>query len=218
MKILIFDTETTGLPKSREPAIKGENNWPHMVSIAWTVIDSDRDYKPCAQSESYIVKPRWTIPEDSTKIHGITQEQAETEGFPLSTIMEKFLAVEHDIMVAHNMNFDYNVLVNAILWDLKLVVLPDFKPTFCSMEAMKNIMKIPAANGRGFKSPKLTELYTYAVKRPFDSGLTHSAQYDTWLLADIIKHSTYLQEAISLSAPYDPNPNAPKKARTTLIL
>jgi DNA polymerase III epsilon subunit-like protein len=218
MKLLIFDTETTGLPKTREPASKASNNWPHMVSIAWTVIDSDNNYQACAASESYIVKPQWVIPEDSTKIHGITQAKAEAEGIPLSTIIEKFLAVDHDMMVAHNMNFDYNVLVNAILWDLKLNVLPDFKPRFCSMENMKNVMKIPYANGRGFKPPKLTELYTYAVKKSFEPGLTHSAQYDTWLLADIIKNCKYLQEAIGLRIPIDPNPNAAKKARTTLVL
>jgi hypothetical protein len=218
MKLLIFDTETTGLPKTREPAIKGPDNWPHLVSIAWTVIDSDKNYEPCALSESYIVKPQWTIPEDSTKIHGITQAKAEAEGIPLSTIISRFLAIEHDMMIAHNMNFDYNVLVNAIMWDLKLTVLPDFKPKFCTMDAMKNIMQIPYANGRGYKPPKLTELYTYAVKKPFDSGLTHSAQYDTWLLADIIKSSTVLQSMMGLTATPDPNPNAGKKARTTLIL
>jgi DNA polymerase III epsilon subunit-like protein len=218
MKLLIFDTETTGLPKSREPAIKASDNWPHLVSIAWTVIDSNNNYEPCALSESYIVKPQWTIPEDSTKIHGISQEKAEAEGIPLSTVISKFLAIEHDMMIAHNMNFDYNVLVNAILWDLKLTVLPDFKPKFCSMEAMKNIMQIPYANGRGYKPPKLTELYTYVVKKPFDSGKTHSAQYDTWLLASIIKSSILLQSMMGLTVAPDPNPNASKKARTTLIL
>jgi DNA polymerase III epsilon subunit-like protein len=218
MKLLIFDTETTGLPKTREPAIKGSDNWPHLVSIAWTVIDSNNNYECCALSESYIVKPQWSIPEDSTKIHGITQAKAEAEGIPLSTIISKFLAIEHDIMIAHNMNFDYNVLVNAIMWDLKLTVLPDFKPKFCSMEAMKNIMQIPYANGRGYKPPKLTELYTYVVKKPFDSGKTHSAQYDTWLLADIIKNSKLLQSMMGLNAVPVPNPNASKKARTTLIL
>jgi DNA polymerase III epsilon subunit-like protein len=218
MKLLIFDTETTGLPKTRELAIKGSDNWPHLVSIAWTVIDSNNNYEPCGLSESYIVKPQWTIPADSTKIHGITQAKAEAEGIPLSTIISKFLAIEHDMMVAHNMNFDYNVLVNAIMWDLKLTVLPDFKPKFCSMEAMKNIMRIPYANGRGYKPPKLTELYTYVVKKPFDSGLTHSAQYDTWLLASIIKNSSLLQSMMGLTATPDPNPNASKKARTTLII
>ena len=217
MKLLIFDTETTGLPKTREPASKGADNWPHMVSIAWTVIDSDNDYATVS-SESFIVKPKWTIPEDSIKIHGITQARAEAEGTPLSVIIEKFSSIEHDIMIAHNMNFDYNVLVNAILWDLKIKVLPDFKPKFCTMEIMKNIMQIPYANGRGFKPPKLTELYTYVVKKPFDSGLTHSANYDTWLLAEIVKGSSYLQKVIGLTAVPDSNSNATKKARTTLVL
>jgi len=216
MKLLIFDTETTGLPKTREPAIKGSDNWPHLVSIAWTVVDTT-NFKTIS-SESYIVKPQWTIPEDSTKIHGITQAKAEAEGIPLSTVIDKFLAVEHDMMIAHNMNFDYNVLVNAIIWDLKINTLPDFKPKFCTMDAMKTVMQIPYANGRGYKPPKLTELYTYVVKKPFDSGLTHSAQYDTWLLAEIIKTSTLLQSMMGLVIPPDPNPNAGKKARTTLII
>ena len=218
MKLLIFDTETTGLPKSREQAIKGPNNWPHLVSIAWTVIDSNNNYAPCAVSESHIVKPEWKIPADSTAIHGITQEMAEADGLPLSTVIQKFLAVEHDIMVAHNIDFDYNVLVNAIMWDLKLGTIPDFKRRFCTMEPMKNIMQIPYANGRGYKPPKLTELYTYVVKKPFDSGLTHSAQYDTWLLAEIVKNSKYLQTMMGLTDKDDIQPNASKKARTTLII
>lgn len=218
MKLLIFDTETTGLPKTREPASKGPDNWPHLVSIAWTVIDSNNNYEPCAVSESHIVKPQWTIPADSTAIHGITQAKAEAEGVPLSIIIEKFSSIEHDMMIAHNMNFDYNVLVNAILWDLKIRVLPDFKPKFCTMEAMKNIMNLQYANGRGIKSPKLTELYTYVVKKPFDSGLTHSAQYDTWLLASIIKNSSILQSMMGLTAKDDIQTNASKKARTTLIV
>jgi DNA polymerase III epsilon subunit-like protein len=216
MKLLIFDTETTGLPKTREPATKAPDNWPHMVSIAWTIIDS-KDYSTIS-SESYIVKPQWTIPEDSTKIHGITQARAEADGIPLSVIIEKFSSIDHDIMIAHNMNFDYNVLVNAILWDLNIKVLPEFKPRFCTMELMKNIVQIPYANGRGFKPPKLTELYTYVVKKPFDSGNTHNAEYDTWLLAEIVKSSSYLQKVMGLTAVPDSNSNASKKARITLIL
>jgi DNA polymerase III epsilon subunit-like protein len=216
MKLLIFDTETTGLPKSREAAIKGANNWPHLVSIAWMVVDTD-GYNTVS-SESYIVKPQWQIPDDSTKIHGITQAKAEAEGIPLSTIIQKFLAVEHDIMVAHNMNFDYNVLVNAILWDLHIGTLPDMKKSFCTMEAMKNIMQIPYANGRGYKPPKLTEMYTYLVKKPIETGNLHSAMYDTQLLAESIKTSYILQTMMGLTASPAVESNASKKARTTLII
>ena len=212
MKLLIFDTETTGLPKTREPAFKGENNWPHMVSIAWTVIDSDMKE---LRSEYHIVKPRWTIPEDSIAIHGITQEKAEAEGKPLSTIMQLFLETEHDKMVAHNMNFDYNVLVNAFLWDLKMVT-PDFKPRYCTMEFMRSIMRLPAANNRGYKNPKLSELYEYVMKKK-PEGTLHNAQTDTRLLTDIIKNSSLLQKMIGLSDEPTIFPNAAKKARVLIL-
>jgi DNA polymerase III subunit alpha len=217
MKLLIFDTETTGLPKSREQAIKGPNNWPHLVSIAWTVIDTDNNYNTIS-SESHIVKPEWTIPADSTAIHGISQEKAVAEGTPLSTVISRFLAVEHDMMIAHNMDFDYNVLVNAIMWDLKLGTLPDFKRRFCTMLPMRDVLCIPFANGRGYKSPKLSELYEYVMKKPAIKSNLHSAHYDTQLLTEIVKNSGYLQSLMGLGSSIMVNPNAGKKARTTLII
>jgi DNA polymerase III epsilon subunit-like protein len=214
MKLLIFDTETTGLPKSREQAIKGANNWPHLVSIAWIIVENDKIIK----SEYHIVRPLWDIPDDSVKIHGITKEKALAEGTPLSTVMMKFLEEPHDIMIAHNMSFDYNVLINAIMWDLKLIVLPDFKRRFCTMEAMRNVMCLPFANGRGYKPPKLSELYAYVTNKSVQPQQLHNSLYDTQLLAEIMIRSTYLKTMIGLPISGDDNPNASKKARTTLIL
>jgi len=214
MKLLIFDTETTGLPKSREPAIKGANNWPHLVSIAWVVVENDKILK----SEYHIVRPLWDIPEDSTKIHGITKDKALAEGIPLSEVMTKFLEEPHDKLIAHNISFDYNVIVNAILWDLKLVVLPDFKPMFCTMEATRNIMRIPFANGRGYKPPKLSELYAFILKKQAEPLQLHNSLYDTQLLAEIVINSSFLKSMMGLPISGNDNPNAAKKARTTLIL
>lgn len=214
MKFLLFDTETTGLPKSREPAIKAADNWPHLVSIAWMVVENDKILK----SEYHIVRPLWDIPADSVKIHGISKEKALAEGSPLSEVMMKFLEEEHDMMIAHNMNFDYNVLINAIMWDLKLVVPPDFKPRFCTMEAMRNIMCLPFANGRGYKPPKLSELYEYVTNRPVQKLQLHNSMYDTQLLYEIILESSILRARIGLASAGDDNPNAGKKARNTLVL
>jgi len=36
---LIFDTETTGLPKSDNAPIEQLDNWPHVVQIAWQLHD-----------------------------------------------------------------------------------------------------------------------------------------------------------------------------------
>ena len=213
MKLLIFDTETTGLPKSRELATHGPNNWPHLVSIAWVIVENDKILK----TDYHIVKPEWNIPEDSTKIHGITNEKAHADGEPLIEVLRKFFSEEHDVLVAHNMNFDYNVLVNAVLWD-SLMKYPLFKRMFCTMDSMTNVMKLPAANGRGFKPPKLVELYAYTTQKQPQINQLHNSLYDTQLLAESIIASSVLKSMISLHIPSDGNPNVYKKARHTLII
>jgi DNA polymerase III epsilon subunit-like protein len=213
MKLLIFDTETTGLPKSREPAIRGPDNWPHLVSIAWVIVENDK----ISKSEYHIIKPNWNIPEDSTKIHGITNEKANADGESLVEVMKLFFAEEYDVLVAHNMDFDYNVLVNAILWDSGMKY-PLFKRRFCTMTSMTNVMKLPAANGRGFKSPKLIELYAYTTQKQAQPHQLHNSLYDTQLLAEIVITSPALKSMIGLPTNDDTNPNGNKKARYTLVI
>jgi DNA polymerase III epsilon subunit-like protein len=107
MKYLFFDTETTGLPKNREDAIKGPGNWPHIVSLSWQVYENFKHIK----SESYIIKPmEWIIPEDSIKIHGITNEKALVEGHDLLSVINKFMNEKSDYLIAHNMDFDYKII------------------------------------------------------------------------------------------------------------
>ena len=189
------------------------NNWPHLVSIAWVIVENDKILK----TDYHIVKPEWNIPEDSTKIHGITNEKAHADGEPLIEVLRKFFSEEHDVLVAHNMNFDYNVLVNAVLWDARMKY-PLFKRMFCTMDSMTNVMKLPAANGRGFKPPKLVELYAYTTQKQPQINQLHNSLYDTQLLAESIIASSVLKSMISLHIPSDGNPNVYKKARHTLII
>lgn len=196
MKLLLFDTETTGLPKTRDNATRGADNWPHLVSIAWIVIENNEILK----SEYHIVNPEWGIPEESTKIHGITYEQAAAEGEPLKDIIQKFLNEPHDMLVAHNLNFDLNVIINAILWDLNMPY-PVFKTSFCTMEAGRILCRLPLGNGRsGYKYPKLSELYEFVTKRPPATNKLHNSLYDTQLLAEIVMKSTVLRPMMGLPA------------------
>ena len=78
-------------------------------------------------------------------------------------------------------------------------------------------MRLPTANDRGYKNPKLSELYEYVMKKK-PEGTLHNAQTDTRLLTDIIKNSSLLQKMIGLSDEPTIFPNVSKKARTTLIL
>ncbi len=52
-KVIIFDTETNGLPKSyKKPALEEPNNWPDLVSICWMVfVDGTHAY-----TENFIIR------------------------------------------------------------------------------------------------------------------------------------------------------------------
>jgi DNA polymerase-3 subunit alpha len=182
MKLLFFDTETTGLPKNRDKAYKGPGNWPHIVSISWIIQDDGK----IIQKKSFIIKPEWEIPSDSIKIHGITKERALKDGVDLNYVMDLFCNISYDYIIGHNIEFDINVVINACLWDLKKE-MPKIGKQFCSMRNSVQIMKMPLGNGRhGWKSPKLNELYEFVTGKKPVSELLHSSMYDTELLVEIV--------------------------------
>jgi len=192
MKLLIFDTETTGLPLSRKPAIEGPNNWPHLVSIAWVIVENN----VITSQHSYMIKPNgWVIPEDSIRIHGITNYLANAQGSQLDEIMKLFLQQDYDLLVAHNAEFDKNVIINAIMWDLNMP-FPGFKgPIKCTMNLSKPVCRMP---GRfGFKPPKLSELYYHIFKRHPNKTLLHSALYDVTALTECIQHCEWLRHLVA---------------------
>lgn len=199
MKLLIFDTETTGLPKNRQPATNGPNNWPHIVSISWIVLDTDsnKELRKC----SYVVKPDgWDIPEESVKIHGITTQFANDNGFDLCSVMNEFIMEKCDGWVAHNLEFDMGVIVNAVLWDLKtqFPVTPQRK--FCTMLLSKPICKLPGNFKNSYKSPKLKELYFHAFGRHPEEANLHDSMYDVEILTDVIKTYLPLRQVMGLVA------------------
>ena len=49
---LIFDTETTGLPKKWNSPLTDFDNWPRAVQIAWQIHAEDGK---CISNESYVI-------------------------------------------------------------------------------------------------------------------------------------------------------------------
>jgi DNA polymerase-3 subunit alpha len=194
MKLLVFDTETTGLPKSRTPALEKPDNWPHLVSISWVILEDNIIVK----QRDYIIKPEnWIISDDSIRIHGITNELAHGKGHSLLKVMTEFMSEQVDAMISHNINFDYNVIINAIKWDLEF----DFKgfniPLKCTMLLSKNICKLPGSFA-SYKLPKLKELYEFIFKRKPNEKKLHGSLYDTIILTECIQHCNWLQAALGL--------------------
>ena len=85
---LIFDTETTGLPKNWNAPVSDIDNWPRCVQIAWQVHDSLGN---CIENNDFLIKPDgYNIPYDSEKIHGISTELAEKDGYVLLDVLKLF--------------------------------------------------------------------------------------------------------------------------------
>lgn len=116
---LIFDTETTGLPpKSTSPkamfaSYKDWGNQCRVVQLAWTICDPQgqilEKYNAYVRPDGYSVSP------EATKIHGFSTEFLETNGIPIENVLSKLMESIHrfqvDTMVAHNLKFDYHVIM-----------------------------------------------------------------------------------------------------------
>jgi DNA polymerase III subunit epsilon len=177
---LFFDTETTGLPKNYQAPLDDFSNWPRLVQLAWSLYDFRGNHW---ESHNYIIKPEgFIIPEESTKIHRISQEKAEKEGEDLKKVLEHF-AQEVDrvtYLVAHNIDFDEKIMGSELL-RAKMINNLGVANKICTMKRTADICRVP--NGRGgYKWPNLTELYEFLFKTKFSEA--HDAFFDVKACAD----------------------------------
>ena len=175
-KIIFFDTETTGLPKSYNAPISNTQNWPRMVQLAFIEYFEDGTL---AAEHNYIIKPEgFSIPTQTSNIHRITTERANAEGRDLQEVLTIFddAVKESVLLVAHNFDFD-KCIVGAELFrkNFETNILLS-KRNFCTMKN-KNVIDFCKISGNyGYKWPKLDELhYKLFQKRVTDA---HDASID----------------------------------------
>ena len=117
MRLLVFDTETTGLPQSKFIAPSTLHQWPYIVQFSYIIYDTSLN--DIIQSKDYIIKlpESILIPEDSTKIHGITNEMSQQNGVQISDVLSEFFYFLRgvDILVGHNIEFDINMMKIELL-------------------------------------------------------------------------------------------------------
>ena len=171
---LIFDTETTGLPRDYSAPITDFDNWPRLVQLAWQLHDHTGKLM---SSGNYIVKPEgFTIPFNSEKIHGISTKRAKKEGHDLEFVLQQF---RKDIdrayfLIGHNVSFDESVMGAEFLRKKIPSAIMD-KPKIDTKDESTEYVGIP--NGRGgFKWPTLTELHKKLFGTDFEDA--HDAAAD----------------------------------------
>lgn len=119
MKILIFDTETNGLPilSDLRKYYHGKNlkyyENSRLIEIGYKIFDFKSEQVYVEYNE--LIKPDdFLISEKISKIHGITQLRASCEGININTALDDFCrAIEFsDVVLAYNVDFDVNVVLS----------------------------------------------------------------------------------------------------------
>ena len=179
--ILVFDTETTGLPLFREPS--DHPGQPHILELACGLYTPDGE-----EVEHYcsLVRPHgWEVPEEITKITGITPEQAHADGLPEWEVLAELerMWARAALRVAHNEQFDARIVRIAMkrfrkgaeeAWAAGAAA--------CTARMASPVCALPptpkmAAKGmRGPKTPNLEEAVRHLLDRPLTGG--HRASGD----------------------------------------
>lgn len=172
--ILFFDTETNGKPKDYKASMRDLDNWPRVIQLAWAVYSDTGDKLDSACN--LITPDGWTIPNELFWIeNGYNTEKNEIEGIPMWRALEVFAKAARDCraIVAHNIQFDYNVLGAEML--RYEVSVGRKMEQYCTMEHGTNICKLPGYRGQ-YKWPSLAELHQHLLGEGFENA--HDAMAD----------------------------------------
>jgi DNA polymerase III epsilon subunit-like protein len=178
MRLLVFDTETTGLPQSKYISPSTLHQWPHIVQFSYVIYDTSLN--DIIQSKDYVIKLQENIliPEESSKIHGITNQMSRN-GTQINDVLSEFFYFLRgvDLLVGHNVEFDINMIKIELLriidknsltqeqikfYKYELHFLTNFKNISCTLKDSIQFCNIQLIdkNGKSFlKYPKLIELH-----------------------------------------------------------
>ena len=175
MKALIFDNETTGLLNHPDSPLEKK---PRVIEFGGILVDENCNV---LDELSILIDPGETLETFITKITGITD--SDLIGKPLfSKAFKKINKImrKADVVFAHNLPFDKNVLDYECQRVDKILHWPKYQ--ICTVQ-----MNVPKYGYR----VKLKDLYQDVIGKSFKQ--THRALDDTMMLLEIIKKAKYLE-------------------------
>ena len=175
MIALIFDTETTGLPK--HPNAK-DTVQPRIIE--WGGVLADQDGHILDQLD-ILINPGQKLEAIITKITGLTDEDLAGEpGFKTRAPDIRALFAQADVLVAHNLPFDHG-LMGMELKRAGIVDWPWPRRMICTVQEH--------AEEWGYR-PKLLELYEHYMGKPLSQK--HRALDDVLALVEVCNASGVL--------------------------
>lgn len=177
MKVLVFDTETSGLPKERNASIYSSHLWPHIIQLSYIIYCSDTNELITVQDDYINISDDIIISPESQKVHQISRETLK-KGKNIAEVLDSFnnWSKQCDLLVAHNISFDKKMLmVEGIRNKIKV----DIHDTFCTMKNSIDLCHIEKEFENGdkyLKYPSLSELHNHLFDRVPQN--THNALID----------------------------------------
>ncbi|MFG6687237.1 DNA polymerase III subunit alpha [Mariniflexile sp. HNIBRBA6329] len=201
---LIFDTETTGLPKRWDAPITDTDNWPRCIQIAWQLHDGLGN---CIDHQDYLVQPDgFNIPYDAEKIHGISTELAQEQGIPLAEVLEKFNEAlsKTKFVVGQNVKFDLNIMGAEFVRGDVANPLQELPVLDTCTEHTASLCQIPGGRYGKFKLPTLTELHEFLFNEPFAEAHNATADVEatTRCFLELIRLEEYTKEQLDVQPDY----------------
>ncbi|MCW8980387.1 MAG: DNA polymerase III subunit alpha [Altibacter sp.] len=201
---LIFDTETTGLPRNWNAPLTDSDNWPRCIQIAWQLHDGMGNL---VEHQDYLVQPEgFNIPFDAEKIHGISTELAQQRGIPLAEVIEKFseALARTTFVVGQNVGFDLNIMGAEFLRLSLENPLPNYPVLDTCTETTAQLCQIPGGRGGKFKLPTLTELHEYLFSEPFAEAHNATADVEatTRCFLELVRRGIYTAEELDVQPDY----------------
>ena len=202
-RILVFDTETTGLPVTYDASIMDVHNWPRIIQLSWELCWSNGD---TIKKVTELVKPDgWQVPDKAYWLaKGNTEQQANEKGKfwydngyttientlrgkPMAELLREFIQALNsaDVLVAHNMTYDRPIITCEMFrYGLSPTKERNEHPyglregalkDYCTQIGSTPVLKIPGHKGT-YKWPTLDEAYRFFFKEGFEGA--HSADND----------------------------------------
>lgn len=152
MRILIFDTETSGL----------DPQWNVILQLSYQIVDSD------SWATIKTVNHFFSWPEDKTRVtmeainvNGLTEEVLTSKQLSnRKSALEEFVTDKDscNLLVAHNIEFDKKFILSSCREEGVKFASSGWSQSYDTMKRTTSYCQIPKVWGNGYKWPKLTEL------------------------------------------------------------
>lgn len=202
---LVFDTETTGAVSKADPRDPSTASVVQVYASLYEhngdgdevqILDEINHLGDKAERFVNVARPFATlstlvdadvdVPKGAFDVHGIDRKKAARLGVDpknVAHLLEDFFDIA-DTIVAHNLRFDTGIVGRLFHTSGIDASIVGEKAQYCTMRALKPVMRLTPKVYGDWKNPKLIEAYRYIYNRDFE-GQAHDAAADSLAAADI---------------------------------